>query len=141
MMLQSWMGSDFTNDDIVKESSILEDYTHHMLGMEQAGGFSCHKIELKPKADAAVVWGKMIYFARTEDLLAVRVEFYNEHNELKKLLTYSDFKFMHDRTIPVLMKMETINKKDRYTIMEIETIKFDIPIPDKVFSLQNLKRR
>ncbi|MCI5132049.1 MAG: outer membrane lipoprotein-sorting protein, partial [Candidatus Electrothrix sp. EH2] len=27
MMLQSWMGSDFSNDDLVRESSISEDYT------------------------------------------------------------------------------------------------------------------
>ena len=64
MMLQSWMGSDFTNDDIVKESSILDDYTHITRGKENAEGHDCYMISMTPKQDAAVVWGKILYYAR-----------------------------------------------------------------------------
>ena len=141
MMLQSWMGSDFTNDDVVKESSIINDYTHKLLGKETVDNHECYKVELIPKPDAAVVWGKIFYFARTEDMLPVRQEFYNEHNVLKKYLTHSDFKQMHDRIIPTLYKMQTVKKKDRYTLMKITAAKYDAPLPGKVFTLQNLKRK
>lgn len=141
MMLQSWMGSDFTNDDIVKESSIITDYTHHLLGKETLDTYECYKVELIPKPDAAVVWGKIVYFARVSDLLPVRQEFYNEHNDLKKYLGYSEFRKMHDRVIPTRYKMQTVKKKDRYTLMEIKAVKFDVPLPGKVFTLQNLKRK
>lgn len=141
MMLQSWMGSDFTNDDIVKESSIINDYTHKLLGKETVDTHECYKVELIPKPDAAVVWGKIFYFARTEDILPVRQEFYNEHGVLKKYLTYSDFKQMHDRVVPTLYKMQTVKKKDRYTLMKITAVKYDVSLPGKVFTLQNLKRK
>ncbi len=60
MMLQSWMGSDFTNDDLVKQSSIVVDYTHKLLGKEKVRDQECFKIELIPLPDAAVVWGKVL---------------------------------------------------------------------------------
>ncbi|MBN1930185.1 MAG: outer membrane lipoprotein-sorting protein [Desulfobacterales bacterium] len=141
MMLQSWMGSDFSNDDIVKESSIVNDYTHHLIGRETVDGYECYKLELIPKPDAAVVWGKILYYARTNDYLPVREEFYSEHNVLKKYLTTSNFKQMDDRVIPTEYKMETVKKKDRYTLMILKAAKFDIEIPDRIFTLQNLKRK
>ena len=66
MMMQSWMGSDLTNDDLVKESSIVEDYNHKIIGEEKIDGYDCYKIELIPKEDAAVVWGKIITWISKE---------------------------------------------------------------------------
>lgn len=141
MMLQSWMGSDFTNDDIVKESSILTDYTHSIIGKDRINGYDCYKIELLPKPDAAVVWGKIIYYARINDYLPVRQDYYNERNLLKKFMTYSNFIHMHDRIIPTHYKMQTVKKKDQHTVMKIKMAKFDLSIPDNHFSLQHLKRK
>lgn len=141
MMLQSWMGSDFTNDDIVKESSIVNDYTHAIIGKETIDGYPCYKIQLSPKPDAAVVWGKILYYARESDYLPVREEFYNEHNVLKKVMTCSNFKMMHDRLIPTHYRMQTVKKKNRYTLMKIMRVKFNVSIPERIFTLQNLKRR
>lgn len=141
MMLQSWMGSDFTNDDIVKESSIINDYSHNLLGNETVDTFECYKVELVPKPKAPVVWGKIIYYARVKDLLPVRKEYYDEHNELKKFMSFSNFKQIHDRMIPSLCKMQTVNKPDQYTLMEILAAKYDVPISETVFTLQNLKKK
>jgi outer membrane lipoprotein-sorting protein len=141
MMLQSWMGSDFTNDDIIKESSITKDYFHTLEGEETIDGHPCYRIVLMPKPDAAVVWGKIVYFARKSDYLPVLEEFYNEHGVKKKIMTCSGFKTMHDRVIPTKYKMQTVGKEDRYTIMNILYVKFNEKIPPSVFTLQNLKRR
>ncbi len=62
MMLQPWMGSDFTNDDLVKESSILDDYTHKVLGVSALDGQPSYQVEATPKPDAAVVWGRVVYW-------------------------------------------------------------------------------
>lgn len=141
MMLQSWMGSDFTNDDIVKESSMIDDYTHRVTGRETIGAFDCFRIEMIPVPEAAIVWGKMVYFARAKDYLPVRVEFYNEHGVMKKYLTYSDYRRMDDRVIPVRMRMQTVGKKDRYTEMKYKKVRFNVNIPPKIFTLQHLKRK
>ncbi len=141
MMLNSWMGSDFTNDDIVKESSIINDYSHKLLGEQTAEGQACLVVELKPKPGAAVVWGKIIYFARKSDFLPVMQEFYNEHNVKKKVMTCSDFRKLGGRIIPTLYKMQSVGKPDRYTLMKIEKINFNVNIPSRIFSKQNLERK
>jgi outer membrane lipoprotein-sorting protein len=141
MMLQSWMGSDFTNDDIIKESSITKDYFHTLDGDETVNGEQCYKVILKPKPDAAVVWGKIVYYARKSDYLPVREEFYNEHGIMKKFMTCGEFRMMHDRVIPATYKMQTVGKEDRYTQMNIRSVRFNETIPASVFTLQNLKRK
>ena len=141
MMLQSWMGSDFSNDDIVKESSIYEDYKHNLLGKETIKGHECYKVELKPLPHAAVVWGKIIYYARVSDYLPVKKMHYSERGQLKKVLTFGGFKKMDGRTIPTLYLMQTVGKKNQYTLMRIKRIKFNLKISQRTFSLQNLKRR
>jgi outer membrane lipoprotein-sorting protein len=141
MMLQSWMGSDFSNDDIVKQSSIIEDYTHTLVTEEVINGHKCYKVQLDPKPNAAVVWGKIIYYARVKDSLPVRQEYYNERGIKKRVMDFSKFRKVHDRVIPTLYKMQTVSKRDRYTLMEIKNAKFNIRIPAKMFTLQNLKRR
>ena len=141
MMLQSWMGSDFTNDDIVKESSILEDYSHILKGEETKDGHECYVIELQPKPGAPVVWGKIIYYARKADFLPLRQEYYGERGQLRRVMTCSDFKRVHDRVIPTFYKMETTGKEDRYTTLKIIDAKFNLTIPESVFTIQNLRRR
>lgn len=141
MMLQSWMGSDFTNDDIIKESSITKDYYHSLEGTETVDGHECYRVILKPRPEADVVWGKIIIFARKSDCLPVREEFYNEHDIMKKVMTCSGFRQMDDRVIPTVYKMQTVGKEDRYTVMVIKKVKFNEKIPDYIFSLQHLKRK
>ncbi len=146
MMLQAWMGSDFTNDDIVKESSIIEDYAHSLDGKAMVDGQECYRVLLKPKPEAAVVWGKIIYYARTADCLPVKQEFYDQHDVLKKVMSCSNLKTMHGRLIPTVYKMITLKKRrdadvDEYTMMEIKDVIFDVPVENKIFTLQNLKRR
>jgi outer membrane lipoprotein-sorting protein len=141
MMLQSWMGSDFTNDDIIKESSITKDYYHTLDGNKSIDGHECYRIILKPKPEAAVVWGMIIYYARKSDYLPVREEFYNEHGVMKKIMSCGSFKMMHDRVIPTTYKMQTVGKEDRYTMMNIRSVRFNEVIPRSVFTLQNLKRK
>lgn len=148
MMLQSWMGSDFTNDDIVKESSIIQDYTHVLEGRQTVDGMECYKVRLVPKPEAAVVWGKLIYFARINDFLPVRQEFYDQHGNLKKLLTCENFRHMGGRVIPAMYKMVTMKRhmapRERgheYTVMELIEIVFNARIDSHIFTIQNLSRR
>jgi hypothetical protein len=78
---------------------------------------------------------------RAGDYLPVRQEFYNEHGVMKKLMTFGEFRKMYDRVIPTMIKMQTVSTPDRYTVLKINTIKFNEKIPEDVFSLQNLCRR
>jgi outer membrane lipoprotein-sorting protein len=140
MMMQSWMGSDFSNDDLVKESSLVKDYEHKLLGKEQLEGYECYKIELIPHEDAAVVWGKIIMWISSKDLLWLKAEYNDEDEELVNTEILSDIKQMDDRIMPTHLEMIPADKPGHKTIMVFEDIDFNIDIDESFFSIQNMKR-
>ncbi len=139
LMMQPWMGSDFTNDDLVKESSVVDDYTHEFLGLETFDGFEAYKVKLIPKPHAPVVWGKIIFVVRTSDFNPLREEFYTERGKLVRVLSFSEFKKMDDRVIPTQWFMQPVEKPGQNTVLKVDKILFNREIPDEIFTLQNLK--
>ncbi len=140
MMGQSWMGSDFTHDDLVRESSIVKDFTHHLLGKEVVNSRLCYKIELRPKPDAAVVWGKVVLWIDVQDFVQMKAEFYDEDGWLVNTMITTKVGEMGGRVIPIVMEMIPADKPGHKTMLEQLHIEFDKPIPDSFFSIQNMKR-
>lgn len=140
MMLQSWMGSDFTNDDLVKQSSIVVDYTHKMLGKEKVRDMDCYKIELIPLPDAAVVWGKVIMWITVNGFDQWMAEYYDEDNKIVNISNNYDIRRMGDREIPTRIEMAPQNKKGQKTILHIDEMKFNTGIDESFFSQQNMKK-
>jgi len=140
MMMQSWMGSDFTNDDLVKQSSIVVDYDHKLLAEENVRGMDCYKIELIPHEDAAVVWGKIISWITKDGFNLWKSEYYDEDDYLINIENSSNIKQMGDRKIPSRIEMIPADEPEKRTIMEFKNIIFDQPIDDSFFSKQNMKR-
>jgi hypothetical protein len=140
MMLQSWMGSDFTNDDLVKESSKVDDYTHSILRKENYDGYDCYVIESIPKPDAGVVWGKIISWISEIEFYQLKAEFYDEDDFLVKTFLGTEIKKMDDRTIPTHWEMIPEDKPGEKTIMIYEKIDFNIDVKESFFSEQNMKR-
>ncbi len=141
MMLQPWMGSDFTNDDLVKESNVLNDYTHKILSVKNVDGIETYIVEATPVAEASVVWGKLIYYVHKQDLMPLREEFYSERNELIKVLDFSAVKEMGGRRLPTQWRMRTLRKPGNETLVELKEVTFNIPIDKTIFSLRNLRAR
>jgi hypothetical protein len=139
LMQDSWMGSDFTNDDLVKQSSIVEDYLHTF---EESGDPQLYRIVLSPKPGAPVVWGKIIVLARKQDNLPVKEEFYNHRGKLKKVMSLNDFKQIDGRIIPTRFIMVTVlaNTMQSKTEMIYEKIIFNQKFSSFVFSKGNLRK-
>ena len=140
MMLQSWMGSDFTNDDLVKQSSIVVDYTHKLLGREKVRAMDCYKIELIPLPDAPVVWGKVIMWVTVSGFDVWMAEYYDEDNKIVNVSNNYDIKRMGDRNIPTRLEIVPQNKKGQKTVMHIDEMKFNLSIDEGFFSQQNMKK-
>jgi len=140
MMSQGWMGSDYTNDDILKESSVVNDYTHEITGEENIDGRVCYKIKMVAKQEAAVVWGHQIRWIDKKDLLVLRAELYDEDGTLVRTEVGSDLKTFEGRTIPSLLELSPAEEPGNRTVVEIKDIKFNVPIEDSFFSQQNMKR-
>ncbi len=140
MMLQSWMGSDFTNDDLVRESSVINDYTHKIIGEEKIEGFDCYKIQLTPKPEAGVVWSKIITWIAKDSYLQPLTEYYDENDKVVKKFVGSEIKMMDGRRIFTYWEMIPFDKPGNKTVMQYEKIQFNIKIDESFFSEQNMKK-
>jgi len=140
MLMQSWMGSDFTNDDLVRESSLIKDYQKKLLGEEKIGGYNCYKVELIPNDDAPVVWGKIIMWVSKNEYHWLKAEYYDEDGNLVNTEIMSEVKMMDDREMPTRLEMIPADKPGQKTIMIFEKMKFDIKIDESFFSQQNMKK-
>ncbi len=140
MMNQSWMGSDFTNDDLVRSSSYVEDYTHKLLGEEKINGYDCYKIESIPKPNVGIVWSKVISFISKNTFMQLKSEFYDEDRNLIKIFIGSEIKNLGGKTIPTKWEMIPLDKKGNKTIIEYQKIEWNIKISESFFSQQNMTR-
>lgn len=140
MMMQSWMGSDFTNDDLVRESSAVTDYHHELVGTETINGYECYKIEMKPKPDAPVVWTMVDVWISKDEYIELKAEFYDEFGELINVMNGMDVKSFDGRMIPSRMEMIPMDKDGYKTILEYRSMEFNEGIPESFFSIQNMRR-
>ncbi|MEQ9218062.1 MAG: outer membrane lipoprotein-sorting protein [Cyclobacteriaceae bacterium] len=140
MMMQSWMGSDFTNDDLVRESSIVEDYEHQLMKDTVIQGRNAWKIALIPRENAPVVWGKIEAYIEKEDYLQLLFKYYDEDGYLVNTMVLSDIRNIGGRVIPTKMEMIPAENPDQKTMIIYENMQFDISIDDGFFSIQNMKR-
>jgi outer membrane lipoprotein-sorting protein len=140
MLSQGWMGSDYTNDDILKESSIVVDYNQKIIGEEKIDGIDCYKIELMPKEEAAVVWGKVLKWISKEEFWQLKTEYFDEDNELIRTEIASEVKQFDDRKLPSLLKIIPADKPGQRTEVRVLSSKFNIKLDEGFFSQQNMKR-
>lgn len=140
MMSQGWMGSDYTNDDILKESSVVNDYDHEIVGEEELDGRICYKIKMVAKEDAAVIWGHQMRWIDKKDFLFLKSELYDEDGYLVRTETGTEIKSMDGRLIPSRIELVPSEEEGQMTIIEIREIQFDKTINESFFSQQNMKR-
>ena len=140
MMSQGWMGSDFSNDDLLKESSLVVDYTHKIVGTETYAEKVCYKIELIPNDDAAVVWGKLVKWITKDSYLQLKTEYYDEDGYLIKTEKASKVKVMSGREIPTYFELIPEDEPGHKTIVVMNKIVYDINVSESFFSQQNMKK-
>ncbi len=140
MMSQSWMGTDFTNEDMIQESSNVRDYKHTILKDSTIAGRKVWKIELIPYEETAVVWGKVIVYIDKVDYIQLRTEMYDEDGYLVNTMKASNIKEMGGKMLATKMEMIPEDKDGHKTILEYSKIQFDQPIEEQFFSVQNMKR-
>lgn len=140
MMNQSWMGSDFTNDDLVAESSLVKDYQHKLLGELEIEGRKTWKIELVPKENAAVVWGKVILHIDQAEYLHLRTEFYDEEGDLVNIMEAKKIGNLGGKILPMVMVMQPVSEPGHKTILEYHALDFKVNIPREHFTTQYMKR-
>jgi len=144
MMQQSWMGSDFTNDDLVRESDDVTDYHHRILGIDpkaDGGGSRAFVIEYRAREEAPVVWGKIVAWIDVSSFTPLRQDFYDEDGVMVRTLRFGDIRPVAAREFPHRWSATRVEKQGQETVIQIEKVEFDHPIRESVFSTRNLRPR
>jgi len=136
MMNQSWMGTDLSNDDLVKKTSMEKDFDHELITSEEIDDIDCYHISLIPHDDAEVIWGKIEMWVDKEHFNILKQESFDEDLELVNTISASNVKEMGGEIIPSKMVFYPADKQKQKTIMEYITIQFNVKIPDYYFTTQ-----
>ncbi len=139
MMSSSWMGSHFTNDDLVKQSRMVIDYDFSITYEGLRDGVDIVEISCIPKKNAAVVWGKVEVIVYRNDFIPLNIVYYDEDLKLSRTLKFSNIKVLGGKKIPLQMKMVPTDEPEESTAILWEKIEFDIVIKDDFFSLRKLQ--
>jgi outer membrane lipoprotein-sorting protein len=140
MMSASWMGSHFTNDDLVKQSRFADDYDFKITYEGMRDGVEVVELTCIPKPEAPVVWGKVEVVVRRSDYLPVLMRYYDEGLHLARTMTFSNFRELSGRSLPTVMTLTPEDKPGEKTEVRYEEISFDVLLSDEVFSLRNLQQ-
>lgn len=138
MMMSSWMGSDFTNDDLVKEASLADDYHIVREDTDTTVVFT-----LTPKEETVTVWAKIIVVVDRKTLIPVEQSYFNERDEKVRVLSFQDLKDFGGHLLPARMEMTplTESKAGNKTVIIYDDLELDVEIDDEVFTWRNLKSR
>lgn len=140
MMQSSWMGSHATNDDLVRESRLAEDYTWKISFEGERGGQKVIEITLSAREDAAVAWDKVTLVVRADDSIPVEQRFYDERGTLERTMTFTDVGPLGGRTLPRVMRLIPADKPGEYTELTYTSLEFGVKLDDSLFSKASLKR-
>jgi hypothetical protein len=139
MMMASWMGSHFTNDDLVQQSRLARDYDIVTTFAGERDGTGLYEFTLTPRPDAPVVWGRIVLEVRVADLMPLRSRYFGEDGELRRTMVFAEHREMGGRLVPTRMRMTPEDAPDEHTEMRYHEIAFDVPIPAGTFSLASLR--
>jgi outer membrane lipoprotein-sorting protein len=138
MMSQNWMGSDFSNKDISKNTDIIEQYDHTLIEQREHEGHEVYVIESIPHEDAAVVWGREVLAVR-DDWVLLEHQFWDQDGQLVKTLKALEIAEMSGRTVASVMRMSRENRPEEWTELKTAEVEFDIELPANLFTLSNLR--
>ncbi len=140
MMASSWMGSHFTNDDLVKQSRMVKDYTFSITYEGKREGKNIVEISCFPKKNAAVVWGKVEVVVYRDDFIPLRIIYYDEDLQLSRTLDFANIQMMDGKMIPAQMTMIPVDEPGESTAIQWKKIQFNLAISDDFFSLRKLQQ-
>ena len=139
MMSQGWMGSDYTNDDILRESSVVDDYVHTIEGEEEIDGRLSYRIKLLAKPDADVLWSHQIWWVDKKEFIVLKAELFDEDGMLVRTEYGKEIKNIDGRILPSVIELIPAENPGNKTILKIIEMKFNVKMDESFFSQQNMK--
>jgi hypothetical protein len=141
MLGGSWMGSHFTNDDLIRQTRMSKDYTIKLKFRGTEKGVQVYRFVCKARPDAAVVWDRVVATVRQADLQPLHQEFYDEDGKKQRVMEFSEHRQVGDRVLPTVMLMKPMDQPGEFTRVTVKEIDFSVKLDRSFFSLHRLKTR
>lgn len=141
IVCDAWLGSHFTSDDFVKYTRLSDDFSVDTIEVREREGERLIELTLKPKAESAVFWGKLVVVVREKDRLPMRMTFYDEEMKPSRIMTFSDVRTLGGRTLPTKIRVVPRNKPGEFSEIRYKKIVFDQNIDDSFFTLGTMENR
>ena len=139
MMLSSWMGTDFTNDDLVKDTSYEDDFVSSApVASESPQGWL---ITMAVKPGVVGRWARIDWIVSRSGELPIESRFYDRKGRLARTMRYTEVKRLGGRELPTLMTLDSVDQPGHRTEIRFLDFKFDAQVPDSRFSLSELEKR
>jgi len=136
-MLGSWMGTDFTNDDLVKESSLRKDFAARVDRRSEAPKGWWLALDVKPGVVGR--WAR-IELLVSDDRLPVEERHFDRKGRLARTMTFDDVQRLGGRRMPAHITMQPADTSGQRTEMRYLDVQFDVPLPNDTFSLSRLEQ-
>jgi len=137
-MQQSWMGSDFSYDDLAKTETLITDYTHTLLQTKSSGGHRVYVIQSVPKRGVPVVWGAQVVSVR-DDYVLLGQQFYDQNGKLVREMVTDRISTLAGRPYPVQLTMSSVDTPGQWTRIVTKSAEFDVSLPSYMFTRSNLQ--
>ena len=138
LLSQNWMGTDMSTDDLVKLTQLTQDYSATVSGSKMVSGRDCYEITLTPKADADVLWGKLVTCIDKKDYIQLKTVFYDEDLEVVNTMVASEIKNLGGKMIASKMIMKPAGKAGQSTKVVYRSMTFNKTIPSAFFTKANM---
>ncbi len=138
LLSENWMGSHFTNDDLMRETNYDRDYTGSVSRVREDGD-TLLQVEMVPRPDAPVVYSKVVFYVTPDDWVPVRETFYDE-GTIIRTMTFSEVRTIDDRRIPMVMELRPADRPEEFTRMEYRELEFGVTLDEATFTRQGLRR-
>ncbi len=140
MLAQPWMGSDFTNDDLVRDSDSVDDYTHELLRTEPIDGRQSHVLRMVPKPDRPIVWGHVLMWICATDYLQLRVEFFDQRSQLVNTMVLDEITRFGDREVPARITVTPYGRENEQTVLRYHQLDFTVELDESFFTQRTMRR-
>lgn len=138
MMMSSWMGSDFTNDDLVREYTLGDDYAVELIHPDTAAD-SLYYLSAQPKPDRPIIWDKVVFAVRKEDYLPVWEKMYNESGEVVRVFHFRNYKAFDGRKVPSVIELVPLDEEGSRTVLRYLSLDYEVNPKEDIFTLRNLR--
>ncbi len=139
MLRQSMMGSDVSYEDSMEDPKLANMYSAKLIGREDIEDRDCYVLELTAKKEDVAYYTRKIWVDK-ERYLPLKEDRFAKSGKLLKTFAVNKVFKVDGRWYPKKMTFKDVMQKSSGTEFIIDSVQFDVKIPDYFFTKASLRK-